>query len=408
MARFGQGFINSLTQPSYMQGMFTAAQQAGSMPARAKEKKEQSALMQMVNAAIASNDPAALAQASQAASGIDRELSLKLAQAAQQATKEQQGLTVKNEEKRAGLGIQGGLSAIQQGAARGLTLDQLSEGVRSVVRLGGTQEDINKAYKAGLESTKPKSSYQNVSPGGVVLQDGKVVYQAPFKPEKPSTKKPTISVQKTDSEILTFEDGVLIERYPINDKTDAEAAVSFGTINKTSELLSTVASAKQKLEQQENSTFNASEGLSGQLLSNVGGTTAYSLRNNEYLTLSGQEAMREIGRLKEEAEKVGSRGTGLGQITQVEFSALQSNLAALNTGLSYEDQVNNLDKIERNLLILQRQAAGEDIMDLIDFNQPSYISSGYTKKNGTLFYFPPNSDEEYYYDETGKKFLSID
>ena len=400
MARFGQGFINSLTQPSYGQGLFQAAELAGSKPARLKEEKEQADLMQTVNDAVASNDPTALLKAAQAASSVDPELALKLAQAAQQATQVNKAANVASlEETKADATLQAQKErAVQIAQQRGDTqaLPALTSG-----SLSGAE------YLKSL-AIKPKSSYQNVSPGGVVLQDGKVVYQAPFKPEKPSTKKPTISVQKTDSEILTFEDGVLIERYPINDKTDAEAAVSFGTINKTSELLSTVASARQKLEQQEGSTFNASEGLSGQLLSNVGGTTAYSLRNNEYLTLSGQEAMREIGRLKEEAEKVGSRGTGLGQITQVEFSALQSNLAALNTGLSYEDQVNNLDKIERNLLILQRQAAGEDIMDLIDFNQPSYISSGYTKKNGTLFYFPPNSDEEYYYDETGKKFISID
>ena len=399
MARFGQGFINSLTQPSYMQGMFTAAQQAGSMPAKAREEKEQSALMQIVNDAVASNDPAALLQAAQAASSVDRELSLKLAQAAQQATQANKAANV------ASLEETGTNATLQAQKARAIQIARQRGDTQALPAL--TSGSISGAEYLKSLATKPKSSYQNVSPGGVVLQDGKVVYEAPFKPEKEDVKKPTISVQKTDSEILTFEDGVLKERYPINDKTDAEAAVSFGTINKTSELLNTVSSAKQKLKQQEGSTFNASEGLTGQVLSNVGGTTAYSLRNNEYLTLSGQEAMREIGRLKEEAEKVGSRGTGLGQITQVEFSALQSNLAALNTGLSYEDQVNNLDKIERNLLILQRQATGENIMDLIDFNQPSYISSGYTKKNGILFYFPPNSDEEYYYDESGRKFLPI-
>ena len=198
-----------------------------------------------------------------------------------------------------------------------------------------------------------------------------------------------------------------MSRVPIGDKTEAQTQVSLSTINKTAELLDTVTRAKNKLRKEEGSLFNAAEGLSGQLLSNIGGQTAYSLRNNEYQTLAGQEALREIGRLKEEAEKVGSRGTGLGQITQIEFSALQSNLAALNTGLSFEDQMESLNKIERNLGILQGQASGEDIIDLIDFNQPSYVSSGYIKKDGVLFYYPNNSDKEYYYDRNSKKFEPI-
>ena len=87
MARFGQGFINSLTQPSYMQGMFTAAQQAGSMPARAREKKEESEFTSVINNAMLDGSSEALANASQlAASRGEREIALKLAQASRQAT----------------------------------------------------------------------------------------------------------------------------------------------------------------------------------------------------------------------------------------------------------------------------------------------------------------------------------
>ena len=87
MARFGQGFINSLTQPSYMQGMFTAAQQAGSMPARAREKKEESEFTSVINNAMLDGSSESLANASQlAASRGEREIALKLAQASRQAT----------------------------------------------------------------------------------------------------------------------------------------------------------------------------------------------------------------------------------------------------------------------------------------------------------------------------------
>lgn len=46
MARFGQSFIQSLTRPSYMDGMFTAAQQIGSAPRRKREEKEEAAFQQ--------------------------------------------------------------------------------------------------------------------------------------------------------------------------------------------------------------------------------------------------------------------------------------------------------------------------------------------------------------------------
>mgnify|MGYP003639060955 CR=1 FL=1 len=122
MARFGQSFINSLTNPAYSQGMFNLGQTVGSAPAVAAQQKAQAQLMQMVNQAVASNDPAALAQASQAASGIDRELSLKLAQAAQSAS-------VKAQEKAQLAGRQEQLATL----AESLQLPDLAKEARSTV-----------------------------------------------------------------------------------------------------------------------------------------------------------------------------------------------------------------------------------------------------------------------------------
>jgi hypothetical protein len=142
----------------------------------------------------------------------------------------------------------------------------------------------------------------------------------------------------------------------------------------------------------------------GQGLQYFGGRDAQSLKDNEYKTLSGQEAFREIQELKEASEKYGSKGTGLGQITQIEFSALQSNLAALSPEFSEEDQLKNLEAIEKNLIALQRMASGEDYVDVIDWEQPNYVSAGYTKgDNGNLFYFPRGTQDKYVYNrETGK------
>jgi len=54
MARFGQGFIQALTNPSYQQGLFTAAQSVGAAPgvaaAEQKQKEQESELMNYVSA----------------------------------------------------------------------------------------------------------------------------------------------------------------------------------------------------------------------------------------------------------------------------------------------------------------------------------------------------------------------
>lgn len=86
MARFGQGFIQSLTQPSYMQGLFELGQAAGSFPGRAVEEKKKNDAMALVNDAVSSNDPAKLTQAATLVSRFDEKLAVQLAQAAQKAT----------------------------------------------------------------------------------------------------------------------------------------------------------------------------------------------------------------------------------------------------------------------------------------------------------------------------------
>lgn len=88
MARFGQAFINSLTNPSYGQGLFTAAQQFGAAPAVAREKQQRSKAMEIVNQALASNNPEQLLQASEAIKGFDPESAMKLSQAAGQRASE--------------------------------------------------------------------------------------------------------------------------------------------------------------------------------------------------------------------------------------------------------------------------------------------------------------------------------
>ena len=72
MARFGQQFIQSLLQPSYQQGLFTAAQQLGARPRLMVEQRQKQQEKMSIDQAVAmgnkglqENDPVALARAAQ-------------------------------------------------------------------------------------------------------------------------------------------------------------------------------------------------------------------------------------------------------------------------------------------------------------------------------------------------------
>lgn len=58
MAKFSSAFLQSLTRPSYMDGLFTAGEQLGSAPRRRKEKKTFEGMMEELSAA--QGDPAAV------------------------------------------------------------------------------------------------------------------------------------------------------------------------------------------------------------------------------------------------------------------------------------------------------------------------------------------------------------
>ena len=141
MAKFGQSFIQSLTNPGY--GMFELGNTIGQAPALAKEKKAKQGMLQLVQEALISNDPTVMEDAGKEIFQTDPEMGAKLIQGAQKLrTTAQAGRTSR--------GIQGGLTAIQAAATRGVPLADLKEAQQSVISLGGTQDQISDAYKAGI------------------------------------------------------------------------------------------------------------------------------------------------------------------------------------------------------------------------------------------------------------------
>jgi hypothetical protein len=415
MARFSNQFIQSLGNPSYSKGLFDIGKNISQTPMiynQEKDRKEQQSEVMSLLQNNLDNAPLLNAQSLKYQAQGNEELAKVFSDAAQQAVTKssRRGEIADKSRARADVRAQAvGKKVDAQGAelerykleqnATGLAKRMIKDPNQLEATLAGlrgaTSEQLRNFLK---EASKPKErKTQLMSPGSQLVDTdtGKVITKAPFKPTEP--KAPKIETVKTDDFIITFTDGKETGRVPLKDMTEQEGQVNFKVINKANNLLTTVQSAKGKV-------GTLSSGVLGQGLKYIGGTDAQSLADNEYRTLSGQEAFREIQELKEASEKYGSKGTGLGQITQIEFGALQSNLAALSPEFSQEDQLKNLEAIEKNLIALQRMASGEDYVDVIDWEQPNYISAGYAKgDNGNLFYFPRGTDNKYVYNrETGK------
>jgi len=401
MAKFSQAFLQAMTRPSYQEGLFTAARELGGLRGRLQEEER-----------------------------------LRAEQIAEEQRKR---------------GVTGGLLGLQEAIARG---EDPTDAMGSLVNLGATAEQVGQAQQTGMQrreeflaeqrrqenerirknlvsaaQTKATSmgkeqpfkdalatasaeelreyimtdveptTYQLSAGAALVDAQGKVLYRNPFKPEAPRT--PTITTQKTDKEIIVLEDGVEKNRIKINQgESEASENARLDVGYKTGQLMETIQSAKEAVR-----TGSMTGGFLGGITSAVPGTSAYEITNAYYNTIRGQEAFREIDELRKSAREYGSTGTGLGQITQIEFGALQGNLAGLSSGLSADLQIDQLTKIENNLNVLSKLAQGESIIDVVDWNSETYTNLGYLKDGDDLFFYPQGpSGKELKYNRATDKF----
>ena len=397
MARFSQQMLAGLLNPTYQKELTSAARGLGGAPGRMMTRqateRSQAEIQELLQQHA--NNPAKLQQlANEYRAKGNTDAAQAFTTAATQATaKETAG------QQR---GAQGGLMAITQAAARGVPLADLQEGVRSVLAQGGTQPDIMKAYEAGVAmKAGAQGKPVNVPAGGALVSPtGEVLYERPFKPE--AEKQPSVKIQVVEDELFVFEGTDLVNRIETEGDAEEEAGARNYVINSTMQTLSTVREAKKLL----NETYFGVDpgGVSGSITSMISGSPSHELMTSSYVTIAGREALDEINRMKQEAAKYGSRGTGLGQVTQIEFSALQGNLAKLNTGLTVERQRELLNKIEEKLVATRRIASGENPIDVINFNDAAYIEAGYIKEGGEVYYFAPGG-KEFIYDRNKEAFI---
>lgn len=259
-------------------------------------------------------------------------------------------MAVDKDAKNATRGVQGGLAAITQAASRGVPLADLREAQGSVLGLGGTNEQIMKAYKDGVElGKKPKTEGFTLSPGSIRYDaQGNEIARAPFKPEEP--KKPTVSIKESNGEFVVFEDGVEVRRYDTAEKAGLAAAELRKTQN-----------AVRKAQNAQISIADAIEMIDTN--QDVGGWKSL-LR---YLPAS--DARRFEGLLTSVKANVGfdqllsikEAGSTLGQVSNIENLLLQSTIDSLDSLTSKEDLKVALNRIDAYYTSLVTKAQyGED------------------------------------------------
>ncbi len=108
---------------------------------------------------------------------------------------------------------------------------------------------------------------------------------------------------------------------------------------------------------------NTAAGVIGQFSRGIEASQAGRLESL-YSQLRSKEAFRELQRLKDASE---TGATGLGPIALKEFEALQQATARLSTGLPYEDQIRELEKLD---------TAYTNLIDLANQYEQEVLSSG--------------------------------
>jgi len=278
-------------------------------------------------------------------------------------------------------GVQGGLMAITQAAARGVPLADLQAGVRSVLAQGGTQAQIMEAYKAGSGGKKEPVT---LSAGAALVdpETGAIIAERGFKPEA-GPKKGIKTVTRDDDSIVVLDDqtGEQISVIPPPGKGEGDRDAALNLIAQTTSFI-------QDIDELMDPGFTET-GFIGGVTSAVPGTPAYD-REKELLSIRARLGFDQINEMKRLAAESGASGTGLGQISNIEFMSLQSTIDAIYTGMSGDAQNKALEAIKKHLLNVQKLASGIAPADAIEWDKPEYKAVGYHKdpETGAVFYAP--------------------
>ena len=226
----------------------------------------------------------------------------------------------------------------------------------------------------------------SLSAGGALVDKntGEVLHSQPFKPESAPASKGITTVKRDDGSVAVLDanNGDLISTLPATGAgSEAKRDASLNLIAQTTSFIQDVDALMDP------GFFEA--GIPGALLSNVPGRAAYD-REKELLSIRARLGFEQINEMKRLAAESGASGTGLGQISNIEFMSLQSTIDAIYTGMSGQAQNEALESIKKHLLNVQKLASGVAPADAIEWDKPEYKAVGYHKdaETGTVFYAP--------------------
>jgi hypothetical protein len=246
------------------------------------------------------------------------------------------------------------------------------------------------------ETAKPVS----LSAGGALVSPtGEVLYERPFKPTDPT--KPSINIEEAGKNLYVFTNGELTNTIKIEEGEDE----SLKDRERRTAQIAQVVRSKADIMDLAGPEFMAS-GLTGKLSAQfLAGSDAYD-RQRAIESLKSTLGLEQIANLK----RLSSTGsTGLGQVSNLELNALQSEIASLDVGMSEEAQIRSLTKIFNHLDSVQKALSGIGSEDMVNWNSPEYRYAGYSKdeQSGIVFYAPEGKEGTVYKMVNGK-FIKAD
>lgn len=405
MAKFSQQFLANLGRPQMAESLFGLGATIGGLPGQAKEqrkKQEFNQLMQQIQGAQGSGDFTSMKILAQQLATIDPQQADKVMQAALAGEVKQQQTQEETQGTRAGAQML--MTELQDYAnnpslpdsARTEASNLLKAAAQAGDRAGLLEPRVQQLRTRLNETAKPVS----LSAGGALVSPtGEVLYERPFKPA--DTPKPSINIEEAGKNLYVFTNGELTNTIEIEEGEDE----SLKDRERRTAQIAQVVRSKADIMYLAGPEFMAS-GLTGKLSAQfLAGSDAYD-RQRAIESLKSTLGLEQIANLKRLSER-GS--TGLGQVSNLELNALQSEIASLDVGMSEEAQIRSLTKIFNHLDSVQKALSGVGSENMVNWNSPEYRYAGYSKdeQSGIVFYAPEGKEGTVYKMVNGK-FIKAD
>ena len=368
-------------------------QDIGSLSARRRQRGMLTDLLGPLTDPMATS--ADYATAAEGLMGIDQGLGLQVAARGRTLAEQEEAKRLSEEQATTQRGLQGGLAAITQAAVRGIPLSDLTEATGSILRLGGTNQQIIDAYEAG----KTDSRIMNV--GGKLAIDEDIYAAERAKGESGDITKSFILPPGEDGQQKSiFENVPANQLVKIFGDSVGPALVLYGQ-GKEDEALKTLKPVDQQAEapQQIKDQLDALDrdlGAIDQLieLDEEGrfSKTAFGIYSSDLNPFSTDEksvkglvtqiqaglAFDELKKMRKESKT----GGALGSVSNIEINLLQSAIAALDPSApNFGDQ----------LKVVRRHY--QNFKDAI-LGKPPSAGSNYRLIDGTLFYTSPDEKDQ--------------